>query len=158
LSELERYPEVDSIEECLVCTKPDEEDDGATLLECEKVCFFLSRSLGLPTSHRRNDCFSIKCENPYHLHCLTPPLSAVPEEEWFCPKCAAEAESRQHPSTEVSGASNKKRSREADDTNSTSDTNNPEADAEGSDEEPEEHPQKKPKNSPNGHSGPSFVS
>jgi len=89
---------------------------------------------------------------------LTPPLSAVPEEEWFCPKCTAEAESRQHPSTGVSASSNKKRSREADDINSMSDVHNPEADAEGSDEEIDEHPQKKPKNSTNGHSGPSFSS
>ncbi|KAL0571375.1 hypothetical protein V5O48_010591 [Marasmius crinis-equi] len=28
-----------------------------------------------------------KCDNPYHLSCLNPPLSAVPEGEWFCPKC-----------------------------------------------------------------------
>ena len=96
--------------------------------------------------------FRVQCENPYHLHCLTPPLSAVPEGEWFCLKCAAEAESRQHTSTDAAVSSNKKRSREADDV-SMSDTNNPEADAEGSDEEIEEHPQKKPKNSPNGHLG-----
>ena len=42
LSELNRHPEVDSIEECLVCQKPDEEEDGITLLECEKVRFLPS--------------------------------------------------------------------------------------------------------------------
>jgi len=129
LSDRERYPEVDSIEECLVCKKPDDEEGGATLLECEK------------------------CENPYHLHCLTPPLSAVPEGEWFCPKCTAEAESRQHPSADVSVSSNKKRSREAEVPNSASDAHNPEDDAEGSDEETgEQHPLNKSKNNANGHS------
>mmetsp|Transcript_15236 Transcript_15236/g.31065 ORF Transcript_15236/g.31065 Transcript_15236/m.31065 type:complete len:290 (+) Transcript_15236:59-928(+) len=27
------------------------------------------------------------CEKMYHLHCVTPPLSEVPEGEWFCPDC-----------------------------------------------------------------------
>ena len=30
-----------------------------------------------------------QCDAPYHLTCLNPPLSAVPEGEWFCPKCIA---------------------------------------------------------------------
>lgn len=25
----------------------------------------------------------------YHMECLTPPLDAVPVEEWFCPECQA---------------------------------------------------------------------
>ncbi|KAF8318741.1 RCC1/BLIP-II [Clavulina sp. PMI_390] len=92
LSELERYPEVDPVEQCMVCKKVDEnEEDGPTLLECEK------------------------CENPYHLHCLTPPLTEVPEGEWFCPKCVAEADSRKSagvpPKKSSNGASSKKRSR-----------------------------------------------
>ena len=29
-----------------------------------------------------------KCEDYYHLDCLDPPLKQLPEEEWFCPKCA----------------------------------------------------------------------
>jgi len=28
-----------------------------------------------------------KCETPYHLGCLKPPLTAVPEDEWFCAAC-----------------------------------------------------------------------
>ena len=28
-----------------------------------------------------------QCDNPYHLGCLQPPLSAVPDGEWFCPQC-----------------------------------------------------------------------
>jgi hypothetical protein len=28
-----------------------------------------------------------KCDYPYHLGCLDPPLTAVPEGEWFCPNC-----------------------------------------------------------------------
>lgn len=44
LSELERYPEVEPTEECLICNKADEDDDGATLLECEKVSVTLAGS------------------------------------------------------------------------------------------------------------------
>ncbi|KAI4885033.1 hypothetical protein NFI96_017710 [Prochilodus magdalenae] len=29
------------------------------------------------------------CDAGYHMECLTPPLDAVPVEEWFCPECAA---------------------------------------------------------------------
>ena len=32
----------------------------------------------------------MQCDDPYHLSCLTPPLSAVPDGEWFCPECAAD--------------------------------------------------------------------
>ncbi|KAG7473814.1 hypothetical protein MATL_G00099870 [Megalops atlanticus] len=28
------------------------------------------------------------CDAGYHMECLTPPLDAVPVEEWFCPHCA----------------------------------------------------------------------
>lgn len=28
-----------------------------------------------------------QCDAPYHLGCLDPPLSAVPDGEWFCPGC-----------------------------------------------------------------------
>jgi uncharacterized Zn finger protein (UPF0148 family) len=29
----------------------------------------------------------LQCDNPYHLKCLKPPLTAVPDGEWFCPGC-----------------------------------------------------------------------
>ncbi|XP_016114965.1 PHD and RING finger domain-containing protein 1-like [Sinocyclocheilus grahami] len=29
------------------------------------------------------------CDDGYHMECLTPPLDAVPVEEWFCPVCIA---------------------------------------------------------------------
>uniref|UniRef100_A0A8C6T6T7 PHD-type domain-containing protein n=1 Tax=Neogobius melanostomus TaxID=47308 RepID=A0A8C6T6T7_9GOBI len=29
------------------------------------------------------------CDAGYHMECLTPPLNAVPVEEWFCPECEA---------------------------------------------------------------------
>jgi len=32
-----------------------------------------------------------QCEGAYHLGCLTPPLTEIPDGEWFCPKCEAEA-------------------------------------------------------------------
>lgn len=31
------------------------------------------------------------CDAGYHMECLTPPLNAVPVEEWFCPECAPNA-------------------------------------------------------------------
>ncbi|KAK7045887.1 hypothetical protein VNI00_007318 [Paramarasmius palmivorus] len=62
-SDLPRHPEevVDTPELCLVCGRDNGDDDSP--LECEK------------------------CDNPYHLGCLNPPLKAIPDGEWFCPKC-----------------------------------------------------------------------
>lgn len=59
---------------CLVCGKHPaageddvaEDDNGGVALECEK------------------------CEAPYHLKCLDPPLDDVPEGEWFCVTCERE--------------------------------------------------------------------
>lgn len=28
------------------------------------------------------------CDCGYHLECLTPPMTEVPMEEWFCPECS----------------------------------------------------------------------
>lgn len=33
------------------------------------------------------------CDCGYHLECLTPPLSEVPIEEWFCPECSQNSQS-----------------------------------------------------------------
>jgi len=33
---------------------------------------------------------SHQCESPFHLECLSPPLSSVPEGEWFCHYCMSE--------------------------------------------------------------------
>ncbi|KAK0470721.1 regulator of chromosome condensation 1/beta-lactamase-inhibitor protein II [Armillaria novae-zelandiae] len=60
MSDLPRHPiEVEVSDACLICRKEDEEE----ALECDK------------------------CDNPYHLLCLTPPLTTVPEGEWFCAEC-----------------------------------------------------------------------
>ncbi|KAJ1454750.1 hypothetical protein M885DRAFT_417947, partial [Pelagophyceae sp. CCMP2097] len=29
------------------------------------------------------------CDGEFHMACLDPPLSAIPEGDWFCPECAA---------------------------------------------------------------------
>ncbi|KAI6149944.1 regulator of chromosome condensation 1/beta-lactamase-inhibitor protein II [Pisolithus tinctorius] len=64
-SELPRHPiEVDAPELCLVCGKDNGDDDSP--LECDK------------------------CDHPYHLGCLSPPLQTVPDGEWFCPQCTNE--------------------------------------------------------------------
>lgn len=58
-SDLPRHPyDVQSPQECVRCKK----DDGDPL-ECDK------------------------CDSPWHLECLNPPLDAVPDGEWFCPQC-----------------------------------------------------------------------
>ncbi|XP_011568402.3 E3 ubiquitin-protein ligase UHRF1 [Plutella xylostella] len=28
-----------------------------------------------------------ECNNGYHMHCLSPPLSELPDEDWYCPSC-----------------------------------------------------------------------
>ncbi|ORY33394.1 regulator of chromosome condensation 1/beta-lactamase-inhibitor protein II [Naematelia encephala] len=64
LQDIPRWPkEVDSGDVCLVCKTHRNNDD---LIECEK------------------------CEEGYHLDCVDPPLSAIPEGEWFCPVCEKE--------------------------------------------------------------------
>lgn len=92
------------------------------------------------------------------MHCLTPALTAVPEGEWFCPKCTAEVELRKSGDSSTTApaynGSSKKRSREVDEEDGTGSDAAAEEDAEGSDEEPEEHPHpKRPKNSANGSTG-----
>jgi hypothetical protein len=32
----------------------------------------------------------LQCDSPYHLGCLSPPLSEVPKGEWFCPECGSD--------------------------------------------------------------------
>ncbi|KAJ7132156.1 RCC1/BLIP-II [Mycena epipterygia] len=62
-SDLPRHPiDVDPPEACIQCGE-DHGDDGPEVLECEK------------------------CDAPYHLACLTPPLESIPDGEWFCPDC-----------------------------------------------------------------------
>ncbi|KAG5652910.1 hypothetical protein H0H81_003110 [Sphagnurus paluster] len=62
MSDLPRHPEeVDPPPLCVRCGKENGEDDSP--LECDK------------------------CDAPYHLGCLDPPLSAVPDGEWFCIDC-----------------------------------------------------------------------
>ncbi|KAK8853246.1 hypothetical protein IAR55_003948 [Kwoniella newhampshirensis] len=66
LSDIPRYPEhIDSASICLVCNEDKSEEDP---LECER------------------------CDQPYHLGCLDPPLEEVPEGEWFCPECTQDAD------------------------------------------------------------------
>ncbi|KAG6887729.1 hypothetical protein C0992_010949, partial [Termitomyces sp. T32_za158] len=63
MSDLPRHPiEVDPPALCVVCSTERGDDDSP--LECDK------------------------CDSPYHLGCLKPPLSAVPDGEWFCVQCS----------------------------------------------------------------------
>ncbi|WVQ84629.1 hypothetical protein IAT38_006784 [Cryptococcus sp. DSM 104549] len=66
MSDLDRYPEhINSASLCLVCEESRKND---LPLECER------------------------CDQPYHLGCLDPPLEEWPEGEWFCPDCVLEAD------------------------------------------------------------------
>ncbi|KAF9483052.1 RCC1/BLIP-II [Pholiota conissans] len=61
-SDMPRHPEdVDPPVVCVGCKKDYGDDDSP--LECDK------------------------CDAPWHLQCLDPPLDAVPDGEWFCPDC-----------------------------------------------------------------------
>ncbi|XP_055011501.1 PHD and RING finger domain-containing protein 1 isoform X2 [Boleophthalmus pectinirostris] len=42
------------------------------------------------------------CDAGYHMECLTPPLDAVPVEEWFCPECEANSRHSRASATETS--------------------------------------------------------
>ncbi|KAF8584248.1 RCC1/BLIP-II [Ramaria rubella] len=68
LSDLPRHPiQLDGVPQaCVVCEEDKGDDDDP--LECEKASI---------------------CDAPYHLGCLDPPLSAIPDDEWFCPNCTA---------------------------------------------------------------------
>lgn len=71
LAELPRFPEtVPAPQFCVVCNEDREQAEGGgegeQALECEK------------------------CDTPYHLGCLNPPLKEIPEGQWFCPKCEGE--------------------------------------------------------------------
>lgn len=70
-----------------MCSK----DLGEDVLEivCEKV----RPPLCLTCAHSLH----FQCDSPYHLKCLKPPLKEVPEGEWFCERCLAEAESDDGP-------------------------------------------------------------
>ncbi|KAJ3997061.1 regulator of chromosome condensation 1/beta-lactamase-inhibitor protein II [Lentinula boryana] len=65
-SERPRHPEEleDVPDLCLACNKDNGDEDSP--LECDK------------------------CDSPYHLGCLNPPLTAIPPGEWFCSKCIQE--------------------------------------------------------------------
>ena len=50
-------------------------------------------------------CDSKKCNNAYHLACLEPKLTAVPEGDWFCPTCTQRTECMEAARTDKSHAS-----------------------------------------------------
>lgn len=72
-AELPSFPNAsESQDNCLVCGKGDEAGEGEgdeqsgsdnVMLECER------------------------CDEPWHLQCLDPPLDSVPDGEWHCPQC-----------------------------------------------------------------------
>jgi len=55
---------------CVVCEKDD--DPALTILLCDGV----------------------DCNKEYHITCLSPPLDAIPEGEWFCPDCSSPRKTR----------------------------------------------------------------
>ena len=55
---------LENLENCHVCDSSYAGDDGSTVI-CDR------------------------CDGPYHLECLCPPLISLPRGEWFCPNCVA---------------------------------------------------------------------
>lgn len=43
----------------------------------------------------------LQCERPFHLSCLSPPLTNVPEGEWFCDECQLHSEPHYLPGPNV---------------------------------------------------------
>jgi len=54
---------------CRICKKPTEVDEDAEEEEVVLICD--------------------GCEGEFHKKCIVPPLTEVPEGDWFCVKCAA---------------------------------------------------------------------
>ena len=44
---------------------------------------------------------ALQCERPFHLTCLSPPLTNVPEGEWFCDECQLHSEPHYLPGPNV---------------------------------------------------------
>ncbi|KAI8499559.1 PHD and RING finger domain-containing protein 1 [Branchiostoma belcheri] len=78
VSDVNQFADVEEEEEdntyCQVCRQPTNED---RMLLCDS------------------------CDAGYHMECLTPPLDAVPIEEWFCPQCAPAESSREEEAPQV---------------------------------------------------------
>eukprot|EP00079_Xenopus_tropicalis_P015713 XP_004913733.1 PREDICTED: PHD and RING finger domain-containing protein 1 isoform X1 [Xenopus tropicalis] len=68
--------EEDDATNCAVCGRSDRED---RLLLCDG------------------------CDAGYHMECLTPPLNAVPVDEWFCPECSDANQPEEVSEEEVAG-------------------------------------------------------
>ncbi|PFH46297.1 hypothetical protein AMATHDRAFT_51137 [Amanita thiersii Skay4041] len=84
-AEMPRHPtEIDPPQVCVGC-----EMDHGDPLECDK------------------------CDSPWHLECLDPPLDAVPDGEWFCPDCVEEPGAAIGPGFMARRKMGKERSRKA---------------------------------------------
>ncbi|GAU30094.1 hypothetical protein TSUD_38900 [Trifolium subterraneum] len=75
----------------------DDDDDVA----CE-VCG--SRERGDVMLICGNESGSVGCGVGAHIDCCNPPLTVVPEEDWFCPKCSSSQKCSQNPSKRKKGA------------------------------------------------------
>ncbi|XP_038621305.1 PHD and RING finger domain-containing protein 1 [Tachyglossus aculeatus] len=73
----------------------EEEEEGAEGLEDPTFCEVCGRS-------DREDRLLLcdGCDAGYHMECLSPALSEVPVDEWFCPECAAPAPAAERVSEE----------------------------------------------------------
>jgi histone demethylase JARID1 len=62
---------------CELCHQKDDPESMLLCDQCDKACHF-----GLVDP---ND-LTLLCQG-YHLSCLRPPLSEVPDTDWFCEAC-----------------------------------------------------------------------
>ena len=88
--ELEQAPEGDW--SCPECTK-----NGITIRTRQVAAAVAARAAKQEDDHHMEFCRVCRdggellccdrCPSSYHMHCLIPPMTVIPEDDWFCPRC-----------------------------------------------------------------------
>jgi PHD and RING finger domain-containing protein 1 len=78
------YPDGKIIRRILVKPRPQEHRNTESSARNVMVCVLCGEREG---PNRMISCRA--CNFFHHRECLTPPLDAIPLEEWFCPTCVA---------------------------------------------------------------------
>ena len=88
--ELEQAPEGDW--SCPECAK-----NGITIKTRQAAAAAAARAAKEEDDHHMEFCRVCRdggellccdrCPSSYHMHCLIPPMTVIPDEDWFCPRC-----------------------------------------------------------------------
>jgi hypothetical protein len=78
------FPPLDSEYWQIICQKCKSGADDENLLLCDQYRFFFLIRINLLFLTPK---IFFRCNSGYHIYCLDPPLTAVPEGNWFCPPC-----------------------------------------------------------------------